>query len=244
MSISWSMSNPNVRVLMFDSLSNGNGTKRNNALARRTRIATVLITRTASPMLHGIFASVIYNDGSMHLRNDESILKTVKRHKTPFVLKLFGIALMSIPVYFVLFIIMDQSEGAWPYFFLLAVSFFVGIIVALICFDYLLDKVHITNKRVIWVDWKTPFSREEHEAELLDIQDIETQEKGIISKIPLFDYGLIEIETAASKTCISYKDCPDPEFVKHFILLQIEKSHGGIHARRDTPPKREEWSVN
>lgn len=179
----------------------------------------------------------------MHFRNDESILKTVYRHKLPFVLKLIGIGFVSVPIYGILFIMIGQTEGSWSFWLFLIVSFVIGIIVALVCFDYLLDKIYITNKRVIWVDWKTPFSREQHEAELLDIQDIETQEKGIISKLPIFDFGLIEIETAASKTCIIFKDCPDPEFVKHFILLQIEKSHGGIHARRDTPSK-EEWSVN
>lgn len=178
----------------------------------------------------------------MHLRHGEVILRNIKRHKTPYVLQLAKVALIAIPLYFLLFYFMRSVSGEWIFIAALALSIFVGMVIAAISFDYLFDKLVITNRRVVWINWKSPFSREEHEAELLDIQDIETAEKGILSKLPFFDYGLIEIETASSKVCIHYTDCPDTAGVKHFIIDQMEKSRGGIHEKREEP--KEEWSVN
>ena len=111
-----------------------------------------------------------------------------------------------------------ETNSQWALIIFAVVSFFIGVIIALISFDYILDKLIITNYRIIWVDWQSIFKREEHEAELIDIQDIETLEKGILSKVKFFDYGLLGIETAASKSCIIFKDCPNPEEVKTFIL--------------------------
>jgi len=119
----------------------------------------------------------------------------------------------------------------------------------MITLDYILDKLIITNKRVIWINWKTLFKREEHEAELMDIQDIETREKGILSKWHIMDYGLLQIATASSTLCISFEDCPDPEGIKHFIILQMEKMYSTVQKNHTTPQpgivlKPEEWSVN
>lgn len=177
----------------------------------------------------------------MRLREGEMILRTVKRHSTPYIVKILKIVLVALPFYIVIFLISSEIPLVTGFF--LVLSFFLGIIVTLISLDFLLDKLIITNKRVIWVNWKSPFKKEEHEAELLDIQDIETREKGILSKLPIFNYGFLEIETASSKTCICFIDCPHPDQVKHFILSRMEKQRGGIHEKWE-PQKEEEWSVN
>lgn len=180
----------------------------------------------------------------MQLRHGEAILRTVKRHSTPYVLRLFKILIVAIPVYIILFFVAREVEGELILFVFAAVSFFIGIIITIMSLDYLLDRLIITNKRVVWINWKSLFKREVHEAELPDIQDIESREKGILSKLRMFDYGFIEIETAASKTCIFFRDCPDPDGVKHFILQQAEKQRGGVHEKWEPPPREEEWSVN
>lgn len=180
----------------------------------------------------------------MQLRHGEIILRTIKRHPTPFVFRVLKIALIALPFYVLLFFVARKIEGEWILFLFAAVSFFIGIIIALNCLDYLLDRLIITNKRAVWINWKSLFKREVHEAELLDIQDIESREKGVLSKLKIFDYGFIEIETAASKTCIRFDDCPDPDGVKHFILQQTEKLRGGVHEKWEPPAKEEEWSVN
>lgn len=179
----------------------------------------------------------------MHLRHGETILRTIKRHSTPYLLKILKIILVVIPLYIAIFLIGRETSGELLVWLLGIFSFFTGIIIGLISIDFLFDKVIITTKRVIWINWKSMFKKEEHEAELLDIQDIKTREKGVLSKLRIFDYGFLEIETASSKTCIVFTDCPNPDGIKHFILSQMEKSRGGIHEKRE-PPKEEEWSVN
>lgn len=174
------------------------------------------------------------------------VLHTIKRHKTPYVLKLVKIFLVALPIYIILFLIGQQKEvETWfIVLFFALVSFFLGIIIAAISFDYLMDKLIITNFRVVWVNWKSIFKREEHEAELLDIQDIETREKGILSKMKIFNYGFLEIETASAKTCVSFHDCPNPDSVKHFILGQMQKHRGGLHEKEAEAHAEQEWSVN
>lgn len=180
----------------------------------------------------------------MRLHQGEIIVRQIKRHPTPFVLRMVKIALVALPFYILIFYIGQAFSAEWALGLFAAVSFFIGVILMLICFDYIFDRLIITNKRVVWIDWRSPVKREEHEAELLDIQDIETREKGILSKLRMFDYGFLEIETASSKTCIHFFDCPDPESTKHFILGNIEKARGGIREKREPKNPDEDWSVN
>ncbi len=165
----------------------------------------------------------------MHLREQEVILKIVKRHLTPYFMKMLALVIVSIPLYFFLYAIGNDAEGEWIYYAYAAVSFFMGILAAIISLDYLLDKIVITNKRVIGIDWKSLFKKHENEAELNDIQDVETKDKGVLSRLSVLNYGLLQIETAASQTCIVFQDCPDPNTVKHFLMTNIEH-HRARHA--------------
>ncbi|MBI5413164.1 PH domain-containing protein [Candidatus Peregrinibacteria bacterium] len=181
----------------------------------------------------------------MHLRQGEIIYKTFKRHPTPYVFRLIGIAILAVPLYFALYIVWAQTDSAeWGLIGFAVISFFVGLIIAIFSLDYLMDKLMITNKRVVMIDWKSIFNRMEHDAELLDIQDIDIKEKGILAKFRMFNYGYLEIETAASKVCLQYSDCPNPEYVKHFIITQIEKLQSKMHEKREHQAGDEEWSVN
>lgn len=181
----------------------------------------------------------------MHLRQGEIILKTFRRHPTPYIFKLIGIGILAAPLYFTLYIIWVQTDSAeWGLIGFAVISFFLGLIIAILSLDYLLDKLIITNKRMVMIDWRSIFNRLEHDAELLDIQDIDIREKGILAKFKMFNYGYIEIETAASKVCLQYDDCPNPEYVKHFVIAQIEKLQGGVHEKNERHASDEEWSVN
>ncbi len=82
---------------------------------------------------------------------------------------------------------------------------------------FYLDRLIVTNRRIVHIDWHNLLSRGEQEAELKDIQDIETVENGIFSSIKLFDFGTFWLETASTKTTITFKDAPDPEGIKHLI---------------------------
>ena len=190
----------------------------------------------------------------MHLRSGEVVLRTVRRHKTPFIIKLITTFIAAVPLYAFIFVIGKEIDEDWLLGILAGLSFCIGIVVAIIGFDYLFDKVLITSRRVIWVDWKNPFNRQEHEAELVDIQDVDTHEKGLLSKLSIFDYGLLEISTAATQGCIAFKDCRSPEDVEHFIFKQIEAQHvpsgstnkvsAGAIPHKNMQHEDEEWSVN
>lgn len=97
-----------------------------------------------------------------------------------------------------------------------------SIIILYLALIYWLDKLIITNKRAIHVDWILLSKRTEGEALLYDIQDIHTQEKGLFSALYLFDYGVIRLETASSKTTIIFIQAPDPEGIKTFMTGHIE----------------------
>ena len=129
----------------------------------------------------------------MLLRDNEQRIKTYHHHGVFFVLHAIIVA-----IYVGLFIT------------------FV-IIGVLVLFFYYLDRLVITNCRIVYTDWRTPFKIEEHEAELSDIQDITTEESGILSFIPIFDFGTFTLETASSEVAIIFKEAPDPENIKHFI---------------------------
>lgn len=159
----------------------------------------------------------------MHLRHEESVIRVIRRHRTPYLLRMLGIFILCFPIYFLLSLLYSIIGLAWLIGVYAVLSFFVGIIIGIISLDYLLDKLILTSRRLISVNWKSLFYREEHETELLDIQDVATKERGILSKFPWFNFGTLIIETAASKTAITFPDCPNPEEIEHFIVVQTEK---------------------
>lgn len=84
-------------------------------------------------------------------------------------------------------------------------------------FVYWMDRLIITNQRVIYVNWKFLTIRDEDETELNDIQDIHTKEKGLLSALNIFDYGTFKLQTASHITAITFLDAPDPEGIRHYI---------------------------
>ncbi len=164
----------------------------------------------------------------MHLRHGESIVMLVKRHRTPFVFRVVKICILTLPLYLILYFIGRATGSDWVFVGFAAVSFLLGIVIAMIAIDFLFDRLILTDKRIVWVDWQSLLRKEEHEVELLDVQDVEILEKGILPKFPLFHYGSLIIETAASKTAITFHDCPSPEKVDHLIIMESEKLRNAV----------------
>lgn len=159
----------------------------------------------------------------MHLRQGEVIVKVIRRHLTPYLLRLILISIIATPFYVILLNLLPVVEGESVLLVFLVLSGFIGVVVMVYSLDYLMDKLVITSKRVIWVNWLSLIKKEEREAELMDIQDVETQEKGILANLSFFDYGLLKVETSASKVTITFQDCPDPINVKNFLFSSIDK---------------------
>lgn len=153
----------------------------------------------------------------MKLQKNEQIVKVFHHHPTARVVRGFGIVIASFPFFFCAWFFRDlftSPQMTMLYFGIGALNFLILLYDSVL---YYLDRLVITNRRVLYIDWNGAFSNTEHEAELVDIQDIETREKGIISLISALDYGDFTLETASTHTTIHFPNAPDPEGIKHFI---------------------------
>jgi uncharacterized protein YfeS len=92
---------------------------------------------------------------------------------------------------------------------------------------YYLDTLVLTNQRIVHLDWISPFRYQETQAMLDDIQNIESKENGFLSSIKLFDFGEFLVETASTKTVITFNEAPDPEGIKFFVT-NLSRKHLGL----------------
>ena len=81
-----------------------------------------------------------------------------------------------------------------------------------------MDKLIITDQRIVYIDYKFLTVSQESQTFVQDIQDIASREKGILSYLKIFDYGMLRIETAASNITITFENAPDPEGIRQFIF--------------------------
>lgn len=153
----------------------------------------------------------------MHLSPNEVVLRIFYHHYFPFAKRLVLIIASALPFYVLLFIL----AGAFPKNVILLLHLGIVIIFTLAVIYstlvYWLDRLIITNRRVIFIDWKYLTKKGEYEAKLEDLQDIRTLERGILAKIPFLDYGTIEIRTASDRTVIDFPEAPNPESIRQFI---------------------------
>jgi hypothetical protein len=88
-----------------------------------------------------------------------------------------------------------------------------------------LDRLIVTNKRLIFIDWRYLSIKSEYETELKDVQDITSIERGVFAILPIFDYGTIEIKTSSNQTTIIFKEAPNPNGIKKFIQSLLIHPH-------------------
>jgi|WetSurMetagenome_2_1015567.scaffolds.fasta_scaffold315737_2 hypothetical protein len=161
----------------------------------------------------------------MHLKQEENVIKTYHHHGTAFFFKLLRIAIVSLPFYFVAYFFSGVLTPGQMVYLYVGVTALMGVFGLLDLGMFYLDKLIVTNHRVILVTWRGLNSRTESEAEISDIQEITTIENGLFSVIPFFDYGKISFHTVSAKTVLIFTDAPDPEGIKHFIYhLEVKPS--------------------
>ncbi len=153
----------------------------------------------------------------MYLQTDECVIREYHHHPFRFFVRAVKILTVSFPFFFLAFLFRDvfsTLEIAGIYTVIAIIFLAIAGYSSLI---FYLDRLVMTNQRVIHIDWHGLFARDESEAEYSDIQDIETRENGILSNLKIFDYGYIIIQTASKKISIMFEDANDPEGIKHFI---------------------------
>jgi uncharacterized membrane protein YdbT with pleckstrin-like domain len=159
----------------------------------------------------------------MKLKQGESIIKIIHHHPFPFFMQLIKILIASIPFFFIPFLLSSILTKTQ---FIIANLIIIGLFMVVIFYlslIYWLDKIIITNKRIVHIDWIQLTIRREGEVLIDDIQDIYTEERGILAVFYLFDYGFLRIETASGKSTIRFTEAPNPEFVKRFLSDHIKE---------------------
>lgn len=159
----------------------------------------------------------------MKFKEDENKIKTFFHHPLPYFFRAVQIAFVSFPFFFVATFFQGVLDQVQMFFVYTGIAAVFALIIAYDGLLYFLDRIVVTNKRIIHVDWKSLVDRNETEADLNDIQDISTKEYGILSSLPIFDYGTFHVETAASKAAIIFNNATDPEGIKHFIYHLQQK---------------------
>lgn len=168
----------------------------------------------------------------MKLLTGEKIFKVYHHHPLFFILRVLKVWGASLPFFFVAFVFS-------PLFNFAAQVYMYGGIITLFtlatCYDmliYYLDTLVLTNKRLVHLDWINPFKYVEIEAMLDDIQNVESQESGFLSKFKFLDFGTFILETASTKMTIMFPEAPDPEGIKFFIY-NISKKHNSALVEKD-----------
>lgn len=165
----------------------------------------------------------------MDLQKDEILVKTFHHHPTLFLMRGLGIIIVSMP-FFMVATFFSGLLVPWQQVivYLVIASFFSLFLI----YDqtlYTLDRLILTNKRILHIDWKSAFKKSETEAEIVDIQDIKTVDSGILSSIPLFNYGTLTIETSSSKISIVFTEAPNPDEIKDLLYhLTLKPNKIGV----------------
>lgn len=160
----------------------------------------------------------------IHLKEGERIVKTYHHHPFPFAMQLVKTVAASAPFFFLLYLIKSALSTQYLIIAILSIVILFSLVIVYLALIYWLDRLVITNKRIVHIDWKFLTKRDSQQALLHDIQDIRTHEQGILASLYIFDHGTIRIETASSKTTIVFIEAPDPEGMKAFISDQIRAS--------------------
>lgn len=174
----------------------------------------------------------------MKLQPGEQIIKVYHHHPFFFVTRGIKIWLACIPFLFVTFIFsqfLDLFTQAYIYIGIVAVFALIHFYDFMI---FYLDTLVVTNRRMVHLDWLNLFKYVETQAMLDDIQNIETQEMGFISKFNFFDFGTFILETASTRTTIHFTEAPDPEGIK-FFLYNLAKKHTKVTPLKEETPLRE-----
>lgn len=153
----------------------------------------------------------------MDLQKDESVVKVFHHHPTLFLLRGSGLVMVSFPF----FLVASFFSGLMPMAYQILLFASIGLFfLTFLAYDqilYWLDRLIITNKRILHIDWKSAFKKSETEAEIEDIQDIKTVNTGVLSSLPFFNYGSFTVETSSSKISIIFTEAPNPDEIKDLL---------------------------
>ena len=107
------------------------------------------------------------------------------------------------------------------YFFCFVWALFMWMLLFINLTNYYLDVWHVTSKRLVDINQKTLFYRDEAVLRLENIQDIAIASKGIIQT--LLGFGNIRVQTAGERREFIMRNIANPERVKEIIVAEQGK---------------------
>lgn len=179
--------------------------------------------------------------GSDTARQEERLVLIVHKHWWALLREIAGILVLFIVPFILVGLVSTVVPPSIDAAQLGAASGFVAALWALLCWhlifsrwtDFYFDVWIITNWRIIDLDLRGLFHVDI--ATILDldhIQDIQTESVGVIQN--LLGFGLINIQTAATRREVSFIDCPTPRKIESRIreaqteLMRIKGAHGHV----------------
>ncbi|HBB02897.1 MAG: hypothetical protein US89_C0003G0015 [Candidatus Peregrinibacteria bacterium GW2011_GWF2_38_29] len=154
----------------------------------------------------------------MQLREGEQILRTYHHHILPMVFQIIKVSLGSAPFFAIIYFARNSMSIGGLSIALGVIIGIFGILILHIFVDDRLDRLVITNKRIVMIDWKMIILKVENEVDIRDIQEVKLTSRGILSSFRIFDYGVCTIETASHDLSICFIDAPHPSQIRDFIF--------------------------
>lgn len=159
----------------------------------------------------------------------EKIMIVARRHWFIFIVKLFlNVVLLAVPLPLLwygttYFAAIFSGTFIFPFIVVFLTIYYLAmwLVFFLTFIDLYLDVWIITNKRIINIEQFGLFSRTESEHQLSVIQDISTEVHGVFPTI--FNYGDLHIQTAGESQRVTFKQIPEPYYVKKIISDMIER---------------------
>ena len=144
-------------------------------------------------------------------------MKVYHHHPTPFVFTVFKVIFGVLPFFvFLYFFNGALSAGTFWTLALVLLFIFVGVLIY-VSLLYWLDRLIVSNERVIFVDYQWLGKKLETELEITDIQEIVSHENGIFAYFRIFDYGFVELDTPASNVPLHFPNASNPDGIRQFI---------------------------
>ncbi|MBU0576432.1 hypothetical protein KJ707_02495 [Patescibacteria group bacterium] len=163
--------------------------------------------------------------------DDECVLLLLRKHPITQVGKvLISIALLIMPMFFSYV----DFYGALAWNFQTAIKLFWYLITAGYALESFLTWFYnvyiVTDERIIDIDFLSLIYRNFSAAKLDKIEDITAVNSGVIQS--LFDFGTVQIQTAAERTEFEFEDVPYPTKVTQFLNeMLVEEEREKLEGR-------------
>lgn len=144
-------------------------------------------------------------------------MRVIHHHPTPFVFQVMKLILAFSPFFLMLFVAQNSISEQAFFISQIVIFLFFAFVMFYLAIIFWFDKLVVTNKRIVYINWKFLTVRHEAEANLVDIQDVRTKERGILAYFKVFDYGLFQVDTASSSAILVFDNAPDPEGIRQYI---------------------------